>query len=185
MRAPALACVLALAAVATSARADPTRLAVPGQGWSVRFDGPSFKKLDEKDDPGRYSLFGNADRFNLSLYVEPPMCPGGDSSERIHACFLASLKRNPTVLYDTERGNTLPRGGVMVMYMVEGDVGVSKVHAFNVNVLFAHKGKWGDLHVSYVSPRPEDVQALIALAQSVEVVDDPAPPPPASGASAP
>ena len=183
-----LAIVLAsVAAPAPGAgRAGTTRLEVPGQGWGIRFDGPAFRKLKEKDEPARYSMFGNGERFNVSFYVEPPLCPGGDSTEQIRDCFKKSLERSPIALQDTVRASVLPRGGVMVTHMAEGEAGGRKLQAFNVNVLFAHKGKWGDLHGSYVSPQPEEMKALVALAQSLEVIDDPAAAPaPAAAASAP
>jgi hypothetical protein len=175
-------CVLAACAPAI---AEETRLPVPGQGFSVRFDGPAFGKIEESNTPAQYKYLGNAGRFFVSFIVEPPKCPGGSTQQKIYDCFNAALKHNPYVAYETERGNTLPKGGVLVAYMTQAEGGSGHpLRAFNVNVLFAHGEKWGDLHLSVVQPKPEDVEALVALAQSVDVVDDAAPPTAPAPASA-
>jgi hypothetical protein len=179
-------CVLTACAPAL---AEETRLPVPGQGFGVRFEGPAFARIEESSGPAQYKYLGNAGRFFVSFIVEPPKCPGGNTQEKIYDCFNTALKHNPYVVYETERGNTLPDGKVLVAYMTQADGGGHALRAFNLNVLFAHGEKWGDVHLSVVQPKPEDVDALLKMAQSVDVVDDsaqapaPAPSAPASAAT--
>ena len=162
--------------------AADTHLGIPGQSWEIRFDAPAYNKIDEQNLPNQYRLSGNDGRFTLSYYFEPPRCDGGMSKEAIYNCFNASLQHNPLVVYSTERANRLEKG-VAVMYMTQADVDGRKVSSFNVNVLFARDGKWGDLHVSYVSPQAADIQTLFKVAQSFDIVD--VTPAPSSTASAP
>jgi hypothetical protein len=161
---------LATALAGAPALAADTHLAVPGQGWEIRFDGPAWEKGEEKNRPTQYVLNGTGGRFNLSYYVEPPSCAGGTSNDALYACYQDALRRNPMVVPKTVRANALAKG-VAVMYMMEVESGGRKIALFNVNVLFAHGGKQGDLHVSYVAPQPEDIATLIKLAESFDIVD--------------
>ena len=161
---------LATALAAATAHAADTHLAVPGQGWEIRFDSPAWEKGEEKNRPGQYVLSGTGGRFNLSYYVETPTCAGGTSNDALYGCYKDALRRNPMVVPSTVRANALAKG-VAVMYLMEVESGGRKISLFNVNVLFAHGGKQGDLHVSYVAPQPEDIAALIKLAESFDIVD--------------
>ena len=107
------------------------------------------------------------------MFVEPPRCPGGDSDENIYECFAAVLRKNPIADWDTERANTRPNGGVVVMYMTRGEVGGAKGGAFNINLLLAHQGKWVDMHTSIASPTQDDIKALFAIVSSAEIVQGP------------
>lgn len=159
---------LTLALLAQTCLAEEQVISVPGEGWRIRFDAP---KLTPVDSPLKSVYFGHADRLVLSFFVEPPKCPGGDSDENIYACYTATLQKNPAVDWDTERGNTVPNG-VQVMYMSSIEAGGQKAKAFNINLLFARKGKWADLHVSIAGPTRDDVKALFALIQSVKAEDE-------------
>ena len=68
---------------------------------------------------------------------------------------------------------TTTANGIHVMYMTraqsDGHVGT----AFNINVLFARNGKWVDVHASIASPKKDDLDALVAIVDSVGV-DEPA-----------
>jgi hypothetical protein len=165
-----------------SARAADTRLAVPGQGWEVRFDAPAYEKKSEHDSPEQYRMAGNGGRFNLSFFVETPTCAAGLGNEALVGCYKEALARNPMVVPATVRASALSKG-VSVMYIIQGDWKGQKVSLFNVNVLFAHRGKQGDLHVSIVEPQSADIEALVKLAQSFDIVDT-TPEPAAPGASA-
>ena len=136
----------------------------------MRFAAPAWDKTEETNHPSQYMLGGTGGRFNLSYYVEPPSCAGGTSNDALYACYQDALRRNPMVVASTVRANALAKG-VAVMYMVQAESGGRKVTQFNVNVLFAHAGKQGDLHVSYVAPQPEDIATLIKLAESLDIID--------------
>jgi len=151
------------------AYAEEQIISVPGEGWRIRFEAPKLTPT-----PGLASsvFFGRADRFQLSFFVEPPRCPGGDSKEIIYSCFARTLRKNPYVLWDTERGNTVPNG-VYVTYMIriERDGGVGR--SLNINLLFARNGKWADVHASIASPGKDDVEKLYAIMDSMKIEDDP------------
>jgi hypothetical protein len=141
---------------------------VPGEGWHLRFEAPALEPL-KSNVPSVF--YGHAGRLQVSMFAEAPRCPGPDTNENIYNCFAAALKRSPYVVWETERGNTVPNG-VQVMYLsrmeVEGKVGSS----FNLNLLFARRGKWVDFHVSMAAPAREDVDALLDLMKSVKIEDD-------------
>ena len=146
-----------------------TKIAVAGETWSVLFDGPKIQ-VGTGTVPSAY--FASADRLQVSLFVEPPKCAGGDSDENVYSCFSEALKKNPVVNWDTERGNKAANG-IHVMYMTQIEANGKAGRAFNVNVLFVHGGKWVDFHASVASPGEADVARLFALADSVRVVDTP------------
>src|SRR5664279_3587880 len=89
---------LVAALAATTARAADSHLAVPGQGWEVRFAAPAWDKTEETNHPSQYMLGGTGGRFNLSYYVEPPSCAGGTSSDALYARYQDALRRNPMVV---------------------------------------------------------------------------------------
>lgn len=98
------------------AYAEEQIITVPGEGWKIRFDAPKLTPT-AGDVPSIF--FGKADRFQLSFFVEPPRCLGGDSDENIYACWAEKLQQNPYVDWDTERANKTSNG-VQVMYMSTG-----------------------------------------------------------------
>jgi hypothetical protein len=158
--------------IATPALSEEQTISVPGQSWKIRFDAP---RLIPVKGAAPSIFYGRADRLQISIFVEPPRCPGGDSDENIYRCFAASLKKNPVAIWDTERANTRPKGGVVVMYMTRVEVDGKTGGAFNINLLFAHNGKWADMHTSIASPTPKDVNALMAIVNSAAIVEGPAP----------
>src|SRR5262249_26333668 len=140
-----------------------------GEGWRIRFKAP---KLTPQEDTNPSIYYGRADRFQLSFFVEPPRCPGGDSDEVIYNCFAETLRRNPIVDWDSERGNT-NHNGVVVMYITRATIAGKTGSAFNINLLFAHRGKWADVHTSIAAPKKEDVPKLGAIIDSIAVEDEP------------
>jgi len=175
------AAALTALACASSARAAELIVPVPGAGWHLRMDVPAGMQPADKAPGALYA--GRADRFQVSAFAEAhEWCPGPDTNENIYACYTAILRKSPIADWNSERGNTAANG-VHVMYMTRGEVDGKKGSAFNINVLFAHGGKWIDVHFSVAAPRPEDADAILAAAASVAAVDDGAPA--AKAASAP
>jgi hypothetical protein len=150
-------------------RTEEQIISVPSEGWRIRFDAP---KLVPIADHQASIFYGQAERFQLSFFVEKPRCSGGDSDENIYECFIKTLKQNPIADWDSERANTLPNG-ILVMYMAklerEGQVGRS----FNMHLLFAHRGKWADVHCSFAAPTKDDVNNLFAIIKSIKIEDEP------------
>lgn len=158
---------LLLAFNATSWAVEQT-ITVPGEGWHIRFDAP---QLAPAAGMVPSVFYGAADRFQLSIFVEPPRCGGPDTSENIYDCFLQKMLKNPYIMRDSIRANTT-QNGVLVMAFSkiesEGRVGTN----FSMHLLFARKGKWADVHASFASPTKEDVKALLAIMESIKIEDD-------------
>jgi hypothetical protein len=150
-------------------RAEEQSISVPGEGWRIRFDAP---KLTPTTGSVPSVFFGGAGRFQLSFFVEPPRCSGPDTYENIYACSLKHILANPYVVRDSVRANTT-RNGVQVisLYRIQSSSGVGTNLA--VNLLFARKGKWADVHASFASPTAEDAKALFAIMDSLTIEDEP------------
>ena len=58
------------------------------------------------------------------------------------------------------------------MYMTRAEIGGVKGHAFNINLLLVHKGKWVDMHTSIASPTEDDIKTLFAIVNSAEIVPE-------------
>ena len=161
------ALVLALLLLSPAVQAEEQLIQVPGEGWAVRLNAP---RLDSSTGPGRGVFFGKADRLQVSIFVDAPRCQGSNSDEKMYECFAASLKKNPVVKWESERANTRPNGGVLVMYMTHAEVNGTTGNAFNINVLLAKNGKWVDMHASIASPTREDIASLLTVAASMTIV---------------
>ena len=155
---------------ATSAFADSVVLPVPSESWSVQFQGPTLQDTKSQADASGYAYAGNAGKVNVSLFVEPPSCPGGESNGARYQCFTAQIARSPLVVPSTIAGNEIA-AGVLVMYMVRTAFDGRSILAFNAHLLFTHAGKAGDFHASVVQPESDDVRSLIELVQSVRIAD--------------
>lgn len=173
MKNSVLIAILLLAGVLQSssmANAEEHVVSVPGEGWKIRFDAPKMEPTEGLEK----SIFnGHAKTENIviSLFVEPPQCGGDDSNENIYNCFASRLKKSPVVIWDTERGNTVPNG-VMVEYL--GQLPQKKVvtTSFHVHLLFARKGKWADFHASVWSLTEPDIRQLLDIIASVKIEDE-------------
>lgn len=142
--------------------ASPTLLTAKDMGWEVRFDAPATEKLEEVSTPTAYHYAGNAGKFNLSLFIELPQCPGGTSSADQVRCFLSRIDRIPGLVKESIRVDQLPKA-MQVSYIMYTQVGDVAVKVLNSHILFADKGKWGDLHGSFVKPATSEVATLLAL----------------------
>ena len=159
---------LAAVLVVASARAEEQVIPVPGEGWRIRLNAP---RLVPAASPGTGVYAGRADRLQLTVFVEPPRCPGGNGDENIYNCFAQALKKSPLVMWETERGNTTPKG-VQVMYLARLDTGAAAAKSFNIHLLFSRRGKWADVHGSIAAPGKDDIAALSALMDSITIEDD-------------
>ena len=151
---------------------EPTVMQIPNQGWQVRFDAPPVSKISERLNPAQYYFIGNAGRFNLSLTVETPDCPGEITAADNYRCMIRKIERVPDLVRQTitteKRANN-----VQVSYLTYAPVAGQMVKIMNTHVLFAYKGRWGDLHGSVVRPTPEEVAMLLALGDRFEHADSP------------
>jgi hypothetical protein len=152
---------LAFLACAAS-HAEPTVMKIPDLGWEVRFDAPATSKSAEEHSPQAYHYAGNAGRFNLSLFIENPSCPGGAALEDHVKCFVGLIGRMPGLIKESIQVSRIARGAE-VTYLVYAPVDGKMVKVLHTHVLFADKGKWGDLHASVVRPSTEEIAMLLAL----------------------
>jgi hypothetical protein len=150
--------------------ADPIELKVPGETWSLRFRGPVMQEIKTATDTQGHVYTGNAGRFNLSLHVYLPDCQGGDSPDNLFKCFGQKLQQNPYIVPGTMKKRE-EADGVSISYLMEVPRGGQKIQAFNANFVFAHGGKWGDLHVSVVNFTKADLDTVTTLLNTVELVD--------------
>jgi hypothetical protein len=152
-----------LAVVACSPSfAEPTTLRIPDAGWEIRFDAPATTRTAEDSTPARYHYAGNAGRFDLSLYLEEPTCPGGATLEDHVRCFSSRIDKVPNLVKQSIRANAIPRG-FQVSYLVYAPVDGAMVKMLHTHLLFADQGKWGDLHASVIKPTPEEIAMLLGL----------------------
>jgi hypothetical protein len=150
------------------AYSEDQSISVPGEGWRIRFDAP---KLTPIPGPVPSVFYGKADRFQLSLFVEKPRCDGPDTNENIYACHLKKVLANPYVVSDSVRGYTTTNGvQTMAFYRIQTAAGVGT--NFSMNLLFARKGKWANVHASFASPTPDDAKALYTIMDSIKIEDD-------------
>lgn len=150
--------------------AGPTVLSARDMGWEVRFEAPATEKLEEQSTPAAYHYLGNAGKFNLSLFIESPQCSGGASSENQIRCFLGRVEHLPGLVKQSIRMNQLPKA-VQISYLQYGQVGETAVKVLHSHILFADKGKWGDLHGSIVRPDTSEIATLLALGDGFSFTD--------------
>lgn len=154
----------------TSAWAESTALNIPGQGWKVTFDAPSLTKVKEGNTANQYMYFGNADRFNLSLFVEAPTCSGGDSHEDFFKCFWPKASRNPIIKKESVKTMCGDRY-CKIVYDAEVNFRGAVIQQRSMNFLFAYRGKWTDVHVSVVNPTADDLKVLETFEDSLTYND--------------
>jgi hypothetical protein len=148
--------------------AEVVRVPVPPTSWAVSFDAPALKKLD--DDAGTRNLLysGNAGRLNVTLHVGPPECPGGSTNQEMYDCFSARLKRLKGVVPESVTATETPRG-IELTYLLRIRQGERSIGLFNMHLLFAHRGSWGDLHVSMVQPQSGDMPVVTRIIRSFAI----------------
>lgn len=162
--------LIAALLAAGGACADELRIPVKGEGWTLTLDGPPFDAVrNAPPQPGR-SYIGSSGPFNVSLMVNEQECGGDSTPENMYKCFGSRMQTNPYIIGSTIRAQRAG-DGMKVMYVMEIYNNDRPVRLFNVNYLFAHKGKWADLHLSVVQPQKEDLDKLLRMADTVKLVD--------------
>jgi hypothetical protein len=148
---------LALLALPLVATAEVVSIPVPDQGWQITLDTPHFaQKAGQKQGPN-YVYQANSDKFNLSIYVEPPAKAGGNKECYEHYWALAS--RNPLISKPTVKVSNTDK-----YYRVEYDLSIGGGLAHkNVNYYFLSNGKWVDIHISIIDAKKEDAAIFAAF----------------------
>jgi len=175
LKATANALAMVFLLTCSTAWGEEQTIRVPGEGWRIRFEAPKLLPGPAPAPGERQRVFyGSAGLFQLTFFVEPPRCGGPDTDENIYACFLPNLLKNPYIVSDSVRANTVPNGvQVMALSRVQTERGTGT--NFSMHLLFARRGKWADVHASFASPTKDDVRALAAIVSSIKIEDDPEP----------
>lgn len=151
-------------------KAASLSLAVPGEGWALKFESPELTKIKEVSNGDGYAYSGNAGRMNLSLFVEKPTCPGGDAIQNIYKCFGEKIQHVPYIVNGSIAAYEAP-DGLQVTYLMQVPSGEKTYRMFNLHFLFARNGKWGDLHISVVQPSKSDLEIVTSLVKSLSFGD--------------
>ena len=150
----------------TPAFAKKVEVKVPDEGWKIIFDSPPLSNTQHSSKPGGYAYRGNSERFNLSLYVEPPEGTG-DSHEDCYSFYWPQASRNPLIAKDTILKTQTPRF-VSVQYDIVTEFEGKPIRSTNINYYFAFRGKWVDVHVSIIEPTSADAKILAEFGKSLE-----------------
>lgn len=139
---------------------------VPGLGWAIGFTAPALMDPQDRTSDSGYAYRAHADRFNLSLFVEPP----ANAATGHRACYdhyWPQASRNPAIDKATVQVTETSRH-VRVAYDVKATFQGRPLTLRNVNYYMAHQGRWIDVHISIVEPVPEDESVFRAFDQSLE-----------------
>ncbi len=151
--------------------AEPATIRIPDQNWKISFDAPVLRKMKESNSPNQYMYFGNANLFNLSLYVETPTCAGGNTHEDFFKCYwpktskLAMIKQASVTTSCSEKY-------CKIAYDAEVTIQGNAIRQRSMNFLFAYRGKWVDVHVSVINPTEEDLALLKKFEASLSYSED-------------
>jgi hypothetical protein len=152
--------------VPACALAATTSIVIPEQEWQITFDAPVLAKQAESQRPGQYKYHGNAQRFNLSLFVETPGCGGEASHEALLACFWPQASKNPLIVQATVK-KTCDTAFCKIEYEIQVPWQGRLLKQRNINFLIAYNGKWTDLHVSVIEPTEADLAMLENFTKSL------------------
>jgi hypothetical protein len=164
---------LVLMLLSVEVRADTITLPISGESWALQMESPTLKELENRKSGDGYRFLGNADRLNVSFFVEPVRCAYGQSNDALYKCWLEKASKSPNIVTETIRSGAAPQGnGLIVAYLFRVDVDGKRVDALNAHYLFFYDGKQCDLHASFVYPAGEDANDLFALISSARIVDN-------------
>lgn len=148
--------------------AEPITVKIPRQEWAVTFDSPAPLQLVEKSGlPGSY-FAGSDGRFNISLFVGDPSCPGGTSAYDSYKCLRPKLYKIAGIV-ESSISLERRRDAIQVSYVVYVPTGDKSIKTMHTHVLFERGGKWGDLHMSAVQPSVAEITRLISLGDGVSL----------------
>ena len=153
-----------------AAVAQPISIEVPSESWSLSFDPPPLQVIAPPFQPRGFAYVATAGGLNVSFFVDPPSCPGGEVNDVRRECFMANLNRNPLVVPASIRSTDVPLG-VLVIYGIQAPLEGRTVRQIHAHILFTKGGKEVDFHASIVQPDDLDGRSLNRLMSSVKVVE--------------
>jgi hypothetical protein len=151
--------------------ADTITIAVPNEKWTIQLNSPPLKTVKDQTSGQSYEYWGTSGRLNVSLSVESPKCPGGDTDAEWHKCMIDRVLNSPVVVAPSVGFDSTPIGQA-VSYLARVTVADKTVESVNVNILFTKEGKECNLHLSMLLPMTKQDDAMfVALVNSGHIVD--------------
>ena len=146
--------------------AELMTLAIPDQGWGISFDAPTLRPVREADSNDHYMYSGNANNFAVSLYVDTPMCSGGESHEDVANCFWPKASKD-SLINQASVVKNCNRQYCKISYDLENTFQDAAIKQKHILFLFAYQGRWANLHVSVSNPNTNDLKLLEKFETSV------------------
>jgi hypothetical protein len=147
--------------LATFVLAAVFTLPVPNEGWHFSFDTPKLSSPQTSKTADGFAFRGNAERFNMSVFVEKPSGPGITNRE-VYDFYWKQAQRNPMIVKSSIAVSDQPKF-VRVQYDLETKFEGQTIRQRNVNYYFANRGKWIDVHISVIVPEPADQKIFDAF----------------------
>jgi hypothetical protein len=126
---------------------------VADEGWHITFDAPPLRDEHESTSNG-YAYKANSGLFNMSLFVEKPS-GDGTTNRDVYDFYWPQAKRNPMIDQKSVVMSSTPKY-VRVQYDIHADMKGEDITQRNVNYYFAFRGRWVDVHISFVEPTKAD-----------------------------
>jgi hypothetical protein len=76
----------------------------------------------------------------------------------------------PGLVKESIKVNRIARGA-QLSYLVYAPVDGKQIKMLHTHLLFADKGKWGDLHASVIRPTTDEVAMLLGLGDQFDFTD--------------
>jgi len=145
--------------------AEITTLMIPDQGWGVTFDAPPLRPVREANSSHHYMYSANVRNFAVSLYVDTPICHGGEAHEDVMNCFWPNASKDPLINQASVQKSCNARY-CTISYDFENTFQATSIRQKHLLFLFATHGRWANLHVSVSNPTAHDLALLETFRQS-------------------
>ncbi|MCU1230208.1 MAG: hypothetical protein JWO97_3092, partial [Acidobacteria bacterium] len=153
--------LILLVVFAGTATAATFTLPVPNEGWHFSFDMPPLAAPQTSKKPDGFAFRGNAERFNISVFVEAPSGTGTTHRD-CYNYYWPLAQRNPMIVKSTIAVTEKPTF-VRVQYELETEFQGQKIRQRSVNYYIAWRGKWIDVHISIIAPEADDQKIFDAF----------------------
>jgi hypothetical protein len=147
--------------IATFVLAAAFTLPVPNEGWHLSFDTPKLSSPQTSKTADGFAFRANADRFNMSVFVEKPSGPGTTHRD-VYDFYWHQAQRNTMIVKSSIAVSERP-AFVRVQYDLETKFEGQTIRQRNVNYYVAYRGRWIDIHISMVMPEPADQKIFDAF----------------------
>ena len=149
--------------------AETTYITIPGQGWTLKVDGPAFTHVDSKsvNDRLRYTASSVETGVTLSIHTE---ADGGMSNQDCRDTFWARARKNPHLVDGSEKYFETEIAQC-VTHRSEGIFRGKPFKTANAHAYFVQSGQCVDLHISHWPYAPSSEQQLETILRSIVVVE--------------